>query len=118
MLARLEHQINFNLYNLLKVRVTNQIVQFKIEIEFRLFSYLQTEYNLNSRFKQAGNTVLEKLDLIQQRAYPHPLNPNRVVKIDKNFFLIRLYKKKDKISETRIILGPAFIYIKFGKLYA
>jgi hypothetical protein len=114
MLTRLEHQINFNLLRLLNFRVSNRIVQFKIEIDNKVYSYLKAKYNLNSRFQQAANTVLQDFNLIQEKLCPN--NPRNRIKIDTSYFLIRLYKKKDVFFENRKVIAPFFVYFKFGKL--
>jgi hypothetical protein len=114
MLARLENQINYNLHNLLKFKVSNRIVQFKLEVENRLYSYLKDTYNLNNRFKQASDLILDDFNLIHSRMCPHNLR-NRV-RLDTGFFFMRIFKKKDILLENRRIAGPCFIYFKFKKI--
>ena len=110
----LASQLSYYLHGNLKFRVSNRIAQFRVEINSSLYSYLQGKYGFNSRFVQAGYTMLADLDLVHSRPCPH--NPRNIVKIDLNYFLVRLHKKKDIVLENKTVSGPFYLYVKFGKL--
>lgn len=106
------NKINQNLHSLLQIRKSNDIVKFNVEITFPIFSYLQNtpRFALSGRYEQKEGFI-DEFNLLQQRR----INENDSVEIDRTFFEMRLFKKKDIHCNGIYIKGSTHLSIKFRK---
>jgi hypothetical protein len=112
-LSQLVQSLNFNIFDCLRVKKTKGlIVNFKVEITFRVMNYLVKTFRLNRQF-QIKTALFDTLKLINQRE----IDDRFISVVDKSDFLARVMKKNDINEENVEIRGPCYLLIKFSKHY-
>jgi hypothetical protein len=110
-LQRFKESIDYSMYAKLKFRRrASWICQLNVEISIQVSNFLKKKFNLTSRFQQKEE-IIKQFDLIVERI----VSENTTIKVDENFFMAKVYKKRDELHNQKKIKGPIFLTLKFRK---
>jgi hypothetical protein len=110
-ILKLKEALNYEIFAKLKYRrKARMICEIEVQIEQRMYDYLEQKFKLSKRYKQ-NEHLIKSLDLIEERLV---CDTAKII-IDTSFCMAKLYQKKKIVLSDHILNGPLYLKLKFKK---